>query len=394
MITLIKNIEVFSPEPLGIMDILLVDQKIAAVADGLSDVYPEEADFTVVDGTGKIAVPGFIDSHVHMLGGGGEGGFKTRTPEIMLTDLTMSGVTTVVGCLGTDGITRDMVSLLAKARGLEEEGLTTYIYTGSYQIPVRTITGEVMKDLIVVDKVIGVGELAISDHRSSQPTFEAFSKIAADARVGGMLSGKAGILDIHLGDGSRTIELIEKAVSETEIPASQFLPTHCNRNGNLFEKCLDYAKRGGYIDLTGSDDPDFWESQDGEVRVSKAIKRLLEAGVDHDHFSVSSDAQGSLPIFNENKEFVGLGVGKATCLLKNIRECVQVEGVPLGTAIRAITSTPAKLLKLPDKGHLKKGFDADLCLLHAETLELDTVIAKGQIMVQNQKALVIGTFEK
>ena len=72
------------------------------------------------------------------IGGGGEGGFSTRTPEATLSDLTTAGVTTVVGTLGTDGIARDMNALLAKARGLEEEGITTYIYTGSYRLPLRT----------------------------------------------------------------------------------------------------------------------------------------------------------------------------------------------------------------------------------------------------------------
>jgi beta-aspartyl-dipeptidase (metallo-type) len=95
----------------------------------------------------------------------------------MLTDITKAGVTTVVGCLGTDGCTRTMSNLLAKAKGLEEEGITTYVYTGSYQVPVRTVTGSIMDDVILLDKVIGCGEIAISDHRSSQPTKEEFAKI-------------------------------------------------------------------------------------------------------------------------------------------------------------------------------------------------------------------------
>lgn len=393
MITLIKNITVYQPEFLGIKDILLIGNKIGAIGDGLHADLGNAVDVTVIDGLGKIAVPGFIDSHVHMLGGGGEGGYKTRTPEIMLTDLTTAGITTVVGCLGTDGTTRNMLSLLAKARGLEEEGVTTFIYTGSYQIPVKTITGEVMNDLIVIDKVIGVGELALSDHRSSQPTFEEFSRVAADARVGGMLSGKAGILDIHLGDGPRTIELILKTISETEIPITQFLPTHVNRNSTVFEKCIEFAKKGGCIDFTGSEDADFWEELDGEIRVSKGVKRLISEGVSIDNFTLSSDAQGSLPIFNEKKEYVGLGVGKATCLFKEIQECVLKEAIPLEIAVRAITSNPARILKLASKGRLEKGFDADLCLLDEGTLELDSVIAMGRIMVKGKRPLVFGTFE-
>jgi beta-aspartyl-dipeptidase (metallo-type) len=393
MITIIKNAKVYMPEYLGIKDILIIGDKIGAVGDNISANLGKDVEINIIDGSGKSVVPGFIDSHVHMLGGGGEGGFKTRTPEIMLTDLTTAGITTVVGCLGTDGVTRNMMSLLAKANGLSEEGLTTYIYTGSYQIPVKTLTGEIMKDLMAIDKIIGVGELAISDHRSSQPTYEEFSKIAAEARVGGMLSGKAGILDIHLGDGPRAIDLILKTVEETEIPISQFLPTHVNRNGPLFDKCIEFAKMGGYIDFTGSEDADFWADLDGEVKVCKGLKKYLDLGISHDNFTLSSDAQGSLPIFNEKKEYVGLGVGKATCLLKEIKECVLKEGIPLEIVIRAVTSNPAKVLKLSQKGKIEKGFDADLCILDSDTLDIDTVIAKGRVMVKNKKPVVFGTFE-
>lgn len=394
MITIIRNVDVYKPEHFGIKDVLLIGNKIAAIEDNISIDLNGLVDVIEIDGKGKMLVPGFIDSHVHILGGGGEGGFSTRTPEATLTSLTIAGVTTVVGCLGTDGVTRDMVSLLAKARGLEEEGITSFIYAGSYRLPIKTITGEVMKDIMVVDKIIGLGEIAVSDHRSSQPTFDEFCKAVADARVGGMLSGKAGIIDIHLGDGARKLDLILRAVEETEIPITQFLPTHINRNEELFVQCILYAKRGGYVDFTGSEDPDFWEEQDGEVRFSKGLKRMLQEGVSQDNFTLSSDGQGSLPIFNAKKEYIGIGVGKSTCLIKSIKDAVLNEDIPLETAIRAITSNPAKILKLKNKGRIEKGYDADLCILEGNTLDIDTVIAKGVIMVQNKKPVVYGTFEE
>ncbi|NLJ58728.1 MAG: beta-aspartyl-peptidase, partial [Tissierellia bacterium] len=205
MITLIKNAEVYTPEYLGKKDVLLVGDKIAAIDHTISLELNEVVEVAEIDGSGKKLVPGFIDSHVHLLGGGGEGGFATRTPEATLSGLTTAGVTTVVGCLGTDGVARDLVSLYAKAKGLEEEGITTYMYSGSYRLPLKTITGHIMKDIMVVDKIIGIGEVAISDHRSSQPSFDEFLRAVSDARVAGMLSGKAGIINIHLGDGKRKI---------------------------------------------------------------------------------------------------------------------------------------------------------------------------------------------
>lgn len=393
MVVIIRNAEVYTPEYVGKKDVLLLGNKIAAVDDHISVEIKGPVEVTEIDAEGKLLVPGFIDSHSHIQGGGGEGGFTTRTPEAVLTDFTTAGVTTVVGCLGTDGVARDIVSLLAKARGLDEEGITTYIYTGSYRLPLKTITGEIMKDIMVVDKVIGIGEIAISDHRSSQPTFEEFVRAVSDARVAGMLSGKAGIINVHLGDGKRKIDLIRRAVKETEIPITQFLPTHINRNQNLFEECVEYAMAGGYIDFTGSDDPDFWEKTDGEVRFSKGLKRLLDEGVNKDNFTISSDGQGSLPIFNEKKEYIGLGVGKSSCLILAIKECIFRENIPLEIALRALTSNPAKILKLKTKGKIEAGMDADLCILNKD-IDIDTVIAKGKIMVQDKKPVVFGTFER
>lgn len=394
LVIIIRNVSVYKPDPAGIKDVLVLGDKIAAIEDKIDIDFNGLVEVKEIDGTGKILVPGFIDCHVHILGGGGEGGFATRTPEATLSDLTRAGVTTVVGTLGTDGIARDINALLAKARGLEEEGITTFIYTGSYRLPLRTLTGDIMKDIMSIDKIIGIGEIAISDHRSGQPSFEEFSKAVADARVAGMLSGKAGIVNVHLGDGPRKLELINRVVEETEIPVTQFLPTHINRSEELFEEGIKFAKGGGCIDFTASEDPDFWEEEDGEVRFSKGLKRLLNEGVSLDNFTLSSDGQGSLPLFNEKKEFIGLGVGKSTSLIIGIKECVFRENIPLEIAIRAVTTNPAKILKLRGKGKIEKNFDADLSLLDKDTLDIDTVIAKGKVMVQNKEIKVYGTFEE
>ncbi len=206
--------------------------------------------------------------------------------------------------------------------------------------------------------------IAISDHRSSQHSFEEFTRAAADARVGGMLSGKAGIINVHLGDGKDRLKLIEETVNHTEIPMRQFWPTHANRTPEIFEACVAYAKRGGYIDFTDSEDPDFWEETDGEIRFSKGLKRLLDEGVSNDCFTMTSDGQGSLPYFNEKREFIGLGVGSSKSLLMNIQEAVLKENIPLEIAIRAITKNPADILKLENKGHITIGKDADFCLLN------------------------------
>jgi len=385
VIKLIKNVEVYTPQYIGKRDILIAGDKIFKIGENISidGIYVD-----IIDAEGKRAVPGFIDSHVHIAGGGGEGGYRTRTPEIVLSDIIKGGITTVIGTLGTDGITRSLENLYAKAKSLEEEGITTFIYTGSYRVPPVTLTGSIMKDLILIDKVIGVGEIALSDHRSSQPTLDELKRLTSDSRVAGILSGKAGIVNIHMGDGRDGLNALIKIAETTEIPITQFYPTHVNRNSDLFSQGLEYAKMGGFIDFTTSSDPIFYE--EGEVKASTGLKICIEEGLE-DNVTLTSDGQGSLPKFNDKKEFVGLQVGRVTSLYKEVRDAV-LDGVPLEKAIKAITVNPARILKLKGKGLVKEGYDADIVLVDENYLVCD-VISKGNIMMREKKLINMGTFE-
>jgi beta-aspartyl-dipeptidase (metallo-type) len=390
MITIIKDIELFTPKPSGKKDLLLANDRIAAIADQID----QPANFpavTVFDGEGMLAVPGFIDSHVHIMGGGGEAGFATRTPEMRLSQATSVGVTSVIGVRGTDGISRSMEGFVAKARGLKEEGISCWVLTGSYQVPVLTITERIESDIMMISEVIGVGEIAISDHRSSQPTFEELAKIASAARVGGMLSGKAGVISVHLGDGPNGLALIKELVQKTEIPYRQFVPTHMNRNPDLFEEGLDYARNGGRIDLTTSTTPQFLS--EGETKCSQALRICLNREIPIDHITLSSDGQGSMPDFDANGDIVGYHVGTCSSLFSEVRDAVQQEDVPLDIALKAITENPAKTFKLPRKGQLLPGYDADLVLLDPQNLTIQTVFSRGKLMVQRGEIVVKGMFE-
>lgn len=387
--TLLKGAQVLSPENLGVQDILIAGNKIAAI--GVSLNKPEGYECEVIDLAKMTLMPGLIDSHVHLIGGGGEGGFSTRTPEVLLSKITTCGVTTVVGCLGTDGTTRHVESLLAKARGLEEEGVSTYIYTGAYELPTPTITGSVRRDIIMMDKIIGAGEIAMSDHRSAQPTKTDYQKLAAEARIGGMLSGKAGIVDMHMGDGRDGLNLLFAITENGEIPKTQFLPTHVNRNRELFKQSLDWAKQGGYMDITSGISPT--SEEDRVIKPSTAVKKALDAGVPLDRITMSSDGNGSMPIFDEKGNTIGVGVASQDSLLKEVCDMVQQEGIALETAIQTVTSNVAKALKIwPAKGSVSVGADADFLILD-EKLGMQHVFAKGRQMVKSGKAIVHGTFE-
>lgn len=391
MFLLLKDGEVYSPEPCGKKDILICNGKIVKIADKIN-VPNDFCDIETMDLNGFIVVPGFIDQHVHIAGGGGEGGPATRTPEILLTDITKGGITTVVGLLGADGITRNMASLLAKARALEEEGLTTYIYTGAYELPTRTLTGSVRSDLVLIDKVIGTGEIAISDHRSAQPTVEDLTKLAAEARVGGLLGNKPGIVHLHVGEGIRGLSPIIDIVKNTEIPITQFVPTHVNRIGHLFEQAMEFLRMGGVIDLTSDIKPD--EHSKTALTPANAIKKVLENKLPIDRITMSSDSNGSIPVFDENKKLKKVMVGSALTLYRDLKEIITQGILPIEHAIKIITENVARVLNLyPSKGCIKENSDGDLVILD-RNLNISSVIAKGKFMIKNNELIKKDMFEK
>lgn len=375
MLTLVKNAQLFSPEPRGLCHLLIADQRIAAVIDA-SEAVNLGPLISTVDLEGRRVIPGLVDPLVHYIGGGGEGGFGNRTAELSLQDAYASGVTTLIGALGTDALTRTPANLIGKARELLAGGLTAYAYTGSYQLPPVTLTGSIASDILYIPEFIGVGEVAISDHRGSQPTTQELTRLASDARTAGLLAGKSGIVFIHTGDADSHLEPLREVAKHSAIPLSQFYPTHINRTADLFEDGLRFAREGGFIDFTTSTTPELLAG--GEVPASEAVARALKARIDPSQISLSSDANASLPEFDEQHRFVGLKPGKLSSLFEVLGECINEHHITMAQALRCASTTAADILKLPRKGRLEEGADADFIVLAEGRWAIDQVWALGK----------------
>lgn len=382
MLTLLKNAQVYAPESLGKQSILLINNKIGKIGDvDETAVKALGVPYKVIDVDGALVTPGFIDPHVHLLGGGGEGGFATRTPELQLSDLINSGITSVAGLIGTDGTTRHLSSLLAKARGLEIEGVSTYIYTGNYDVPTPTITSNVKDDAILIDKVIGTAEIAIADSRSGQPNVHELAKIVGQTRVGGMLSGKAGITHFHTGPGKSYLSILHQLLDEYELPASNIHVTHITRSKGLFDDAIRLASRGSYVDITADHETYQW------------VSYYKENGGDLSKLTISSDGNGSLPKFDDKGNLLGLGVASTRTLFDQVVETIKDDSLSLEETLRLVTENTAKALKLENKGTIEVDKDADLLVLDPEDYQIQHVFAKGQHMLEDGEILVRGTFE-
>jgi beta-aspartyl-dipeptidase (metallo-type) len=386
LLQLITNAHVFAPEDLGVRHLLIGGGRILGISDSRDSLFAAAA--TEIDLQGKRLLPGFIDGHAHLTGGGGESGFSSRAPPVPLGIFTRAGVSTVVGVLGTDDTTRDTRSLVAQTRALREEGLGAFCHTAGYHIPPVTLTGSVKDDIVFIDPVIGAGEVAISDHRSSQPTLHEIMRLASDVHVAGLITGKAGILHLHLGDGDRGLDLVRRALDASELPARVFNPTHINRKKALFEEAIELARRGCTVDITTfpvDDDDDAWAPD-------VALLRYLESGAPANRVTMSSDGGGCLPVFNEQGEIVEMDIGRPSLLMSTLQSLLD-QGIPMEKVLPAFTSNVADILRFADRGRVRDGACADFIILDNQNAISDVVIA-GIFHIQSGEQQVFGQFEK
>lgn len=381
MFKLIKNADLYVPKHLGKNDILIAGEKIIAID---SDLSRYDNDSLIIDVNGKMVTPGFIDQHIHIAGAGGKQGFASMTPEVSIKDLISCGTTMVVGLSGTDGTTRDIRSLYAKARALEQEGITAYLFCGYYGIDSLTITESVHSDMVFIDQIVGC-KIAISDIRSSYPSALELLRKLREVRVGGFTANKKGILHVHLGNLDTGMDLLFELVNEHHFPIKHISPTHVGRSQKLFDQAIAFAKAGGSIDITTG------ASQYTEPY--KSVLYALEEGVSMDLMTFSTDGHAGLTRLDDHGNYLGDKIAPIDTNFKQVVKLIKTGKVDAADALKLITSSPAKNLGLEHKGNVAVGNDADLCVLN-EDLVLTDVFARGKQMMKNSMLTVKGNFEQ
>lgn len=374
MMTLIRNADCFAPDPLGVQDILLGGEQICALgAPGTLRIDGVEAE--IIDAEGRRAIPGFIDPLTHPCGGGGEGGFGNRTRELEAEALIRAGVTSPIGALGTDSVTRSLEVLYGKTMQLRAQGLNAWMYSGSYRIPAPTLTGDVVRDLVLIAPVIGMGEVAIADHRSSQPTAGELQRLAAEVALGGTISGKGGTVFIHVGDADEGLSLINAVLDESTLSPALFMATHVNRSYSLLAQAAELTRRGGVVDITVSTTPELIAA--GDIPAEAALSALLKEGADVQKITLSSDAGGSLPHY-VNGALHGITTAGPNVFLPLLARASQDGDTAFCRLLSCMTENTAMALGLDRQGRIEPGRFGDLVLLDESLSRPTHVFCRGR----------------
>ena len=390
MFKIITRGHVFSPKDQGVQDILICGEKIAKIDNDLTSLG-KQVGAEVVPADGRIVAPGFVDPHVHFLGGGDYEGPAGGTTDIVFSSLTRSGITTAVGCLGSDDTARNMLDLMRRAQDLEKLGITTYVFTGSFNVPAPTITGSVRTDVMMLDKVLGV-KFAVSESMATLASPRELGEVAKDSYLGGLIGGKKGLIHIHVGKKPERMGPLFELIKMTDIPITNFHPTHVNRSDpNVMEHAVEFLKMGGTVDLSAIMSPEFG-SPTG-IRADRALSEFLKLGIPIEQMTLSSDGNVSMPVFDEEGIKTGLFNAGVDHLYLMILAIIQNCDIPFSDVLRLTTSNVARTLGIEDrKGSIEVGKDADL-ILFGKDYEIDGVLARGRIMVENGNPLVRGPFE-
>ena len=189
--------------------------------------------------------------------------------------------------------------------------MSAWCHTGGYHVPPTTLTGSVRDDIVFIDPIIGVGEIAICDHRSSHPTVDELLRIASDAHVAGMITGKAGD-SAHSSGRRRGRPGAGSRCARKRRGAGAYLQPDAHQSQQAgVREAVALAKEGCTVDITAypveDDDPGYGAAE--------ALTRYLASDAPAENITVSSDGGGCLPEFNEQGELTRkMDIGSPHCL--------------------------------------------------------------------------------
>jgi beta-aspartyl-dipeptidase (metallo-type) len=302
-----------------------------------------------------------IDPHAHLLGGSGEGSLALQTPMMFVHEIARAGVTTVVGTLGVDTTMKTIAGLLARVKALDELGLSTWMWSGGYNVPPTTVLGSIREDMLFIDKVVGAGEIAVSDERGLNQSSQELAKLVRDTNVGGLLTGKAGLTHFHVGEEELRLQPLRDIVDDYQVKCEWLYPTHVQRNERLLREAIDLANAGAQVDMDVVNED-----------LHKWLRFYIDNGGPLQQLTVSSDMDSSTP----------------DLFYQQFCELVVKHRLTLDLVLPLFTTNTARILKLKRKGCVRPKNDADVLVLSKDSLEIKAVISRGQVLVRDGEPVI------
>ncbi|MFB4194677.1 N-acetylglucosamine-6-phosphate deacetylase [Streptomyces carpaticus] len=358
--------------------------RITVAGSRLADPAPGARDNggEILDLTGHWIVPGFIDIHVH---GGGGASFSAGTAEEALTAIDTHrrhGTTTLLASTVT-GTLDDLARQAAALSELVEQGdLAGLHFEGPFIAPGRC----------------GAHDPALL--RAPEP--------GAVRRLLDAARGTARMMTLapELPGGIEAVRLLTErgaiaAVGHTDAPYDTVraaVEAGARAATHLFNAMPALGHRApGPVAALLEDERVTIELINDGTHLHPAALRLALRAAGPDRVAFITDAMGaagmgdgSYPLGPLRVEVTG-GVarlpegtiaGSTLTLDRALRRAVTVDGLPVEDAVRALSTTPARLLGLADRtGSLEAGKDADLVVLDA-AFTVTGVMRRGEWLVK------------
>jgi beta-aspartyl-dipeptidase (metallo-type) len=385
---LLSNCRLYTPDDRGLCDLLIRGGKVLYFGKHpLPLSLPGE--IHSLDLSGRIVAPGFIDLHTHLIGGGGLDSPMSRMPEAFLSEFVATGTTTAIGVLGPDFLSKPPFVLFMKARQLEQEGLSTFMLTGGFRAdPPQTLTGSVVQDILLVDKVVGA-KISVATP-ITEVTYADLVKLVDEVALASRMAGKAKVVHIHAGLGADLLQPLLKLQKEGHGAKVKLQITHCNSSEQLFTQALEFARQGGYVDVTAGISPHKGSPQ--AIKASECIKRFIGHSIPLRQITMSTDARGISIDLAEDGTFETIRRKLARELYEEFLDLVAKENLPLSDALRVVSANGADIFGLKEKGKIQTGGDADLVVIN-DKLEVTDVFCRGCRMVAGGQVVAKSLFE-
>lgn len=382
--TLLTGGTVFAPDELGTADILSVSGGIASISapgalapDAVSDIL---GDVSIIDCTGSLVMPGLVDSHLHILGGGGGQGFDTRIPELPADAILEAGITTCVGMPGVDTISKPPTALLARAAALNQQGVRAVAMAGGFHWPAPTVTGDLFRDLYALPQLVGV-KVALGERIATAPGVAELARLLSELEWLAGATGRAALLHAHLGTRNSAAVLIREALHHSGAAPERVHLTHANYTRDTLAAAIELGGLGCLIDVNPLLNPD---RVAGSVDPVDAVRQLLDAGIPVERLTLSTDGNASVPRVTPSgtRETFSYQLG----LLGTVRDLVASGVVGVASAISLVTRNPARALRLNPVGTLAVDAPADL-LVTDSGFSVRHVISGGELVVRDGRAV-------